>query len=93
MTPRIEFDDQLRAWADLGDDRLPVEYLKAALAQVDTTPQRRARPGWWRFPTMNRFATRPMIIRAGLELTIGSRQTDREDLGTRHGGGILSAEK
>ena len=42
MTRRIDFDDQLRAWADLGDERLPVQYLNAALAQIDTSPQRRA---------------------------------------------------
>ena len=56
MTPLMDFDDQLRAWADLGDDRLPVHHLNAALAQIETTPQRRARPGWLRFPPMNRFA-------------------------------------
>ena len=42
MTSRMDFDDQLRAWADLGDERLPVQYLNAALAQIDTAPQRRA---------------------------------------------------
>ena len=57
MTRRIDFDDQLRAWADLGDERLPVQYLNAALAQIDTSPQRRARPGWLEFPHMNRYAT------------------------------------
>ena len=41
MTSRMDFDDQLRAWADLGDERLPVQYLNAALAQIDTAPQRR----------------------------------------------------
>ena len=56
MTPRMDFDDQLRAWADLGDERLPVQYLNAALAQIATTPQRRLRPGWLRFPQMNRYA-------------------------------------
>jgi Tol biopolymer transport system component len=57
MTSRMDFDDQLRAWADLGDERLPVQYLNAALAQIDTSPQRRARPGWLEFPHMNRYAT------------------------------------
>ena len=57
MTPRIHFDDQLRAWADLGDERLPVQYLKAALAQIDTSPQRRLPRGWLEFPHMNRYAT------------------------------------
>ena len=57
MTSRMDFDDQLRAWADLGDERLPVQYLNAALAQIDTSPQRRARPGWLELPHMNRYAT------------------------------------
>ena len=57
MTSRMDFDDQLRAWADLGDERLPVQYLDAALAQIDTSPQRRARPGWLEFSHMNRYAT------------------------------------
>ena len=57
MTSRMDFDDQLRAWADLGDERLPDQYLNAALAQIDASPQRRARPGWLEFPHMNRFAT------------------------------------
>lgn len=55
MTPRMDFDDQLRAWADLGDERLPAQYLNAAIAQIETMPQRRLRPGWLRFPPMNRF--------------------------------------
>jgi hypothetical protein len=41
MTRRQDFDDQLRAWAELGDERLPADYLHAALAQIETTPQRR----------------------------------------------------
>jgi hypothetical protein len=45
MNPRGDFDDQLRAWAELGDERLPARYLDAALAQVETKPQRGA--GWW----------------------------------------------
>ena len=64
MTRRIDFDDQLRAWADLGDERLPVQYLNAALAQIDTSPQRRARPGWLEFPHMNRYA--PYALAAAL---------------------------
>jgi hypothetical protein len=45
MNTRSDFDDQLRAWADLGDERLPSRYLDAALAQIETTRQRGA---WWR---------------------------------------------
>jgi hypothetical protein len=45
MNSRSDFDDQLRAWADLGDERLPSRYLDAALAQIETTPQSGA---WWR---------------------------------------------
>jgi WD40 repeat protein len=56
MTTRMEFDDQLRAWAELGDERLPVQYLNAALAQIDASPQRRSRPAWLAFPPMHRFA-------------------------------------
>jgi hypothetical protein len=40
MTGRQDFDDQLRDWADLGDERLPSHNLDAALAQVETTRQR-----------------------------------------------------
>jgi WD40 repeat protein len=70
MTHRIEFDDQLRAWADLGDERLPVQYLHASLAQIDTTPQRRPRPGWLRFPTMNRFAPYALAATALVVITL-----------------------
>ena len=45
MNRRIDFDDHLRDWAELGDERLPSRYLDAALAKVDTTPQRGAL--WW----------------------------------------------
>ena len=56
MTLRPDFDDQLRAWADLGDDRLPGRFLDAALIQIEASPQRGARPGWLRLPPVNRFA-------------------------------------
>jgi hypothetical protein len=45
MNRRTDFDDHLRDWAELGDERLPSRYLDAALAKVDTTPQRGA--SWW----------------------------------------------
>lgn len=45
MTRREDFDQQLRDWSDIGDDRLPSRYLEAALGQVETTSQRGAR--WW----------------------------------------------
>jgi hypothetical protein len=45
MNRRTDFDDQLRDWADLGDERLPSRYLEAALAQIETTQQRGAI--WW----------------------------------------------
>jgi len=61
MTRRQDFDDQLRAWAELGDERLPIDYLKAALAQIDGTPQRRALIGW-RFPPVNRLV--PLALAA-----------------------------
>lgn len=61
MTRRHDFDDQLRAWAELGDERLPADHLNAALAQIETTPQRRSLAGW-RFPPMNRFA--PLALAA-----------------------------
>ena len=38
------FDDQLRDWADLGDEQLPSRFLDAALARIETTPQQGA--GW-----------------------------------------------
>ena len=37
-------DDQLRDWVDLGDEQLPSRFLDAALARIETTPQRGA--GW-----------------------------------------------
>lgn len=61
MTRRQDFDDQLRAWAELGAERLPARYLNAALAQIETTPQRHSLAGW-RFPPMNRFA--PLALAA-----------------------------
>jgi hypothetical protein len=45
MTGREDFDQQLRDWSDLGDDRLPSRYLEAALGRIEMTPQRGAR--WW----------------------------------------------
>lgn len=45
MNRSQNFDDELRGWAELGDERLPARFLDAALAQVETTPQRGA--GWW----------------------------------------------
>lgn len=45
MNPEQDFDDRLRGWAELGDEHLPARYLDAALAQIETTPQRGA--GWW----------------------------------------------
>lgn len=44
MTRHRELDDVLREWVDHGDERLPQHYLAAALAEIDTTPQRGARP-------------------------------------------------
>lgn len=45
MTRQEDFDQQLRDWSDIGDERLPSRYLDAALARIDVTPQRGA--GWW----------------------------------------------
>lgn len=45
MTRQEDFDQQLRDWSDVGDERLPSRYLDAALAKVDETAQRGA--GWW----------------------------------------------
>ena len=58
-----DFDDQLRAWAELGDERLPADYLNAALAQIDPNSPARAPLAGWRFPQMNRFATRLRLPR------------------------------
>jgi len=44
MNRRQEFDDLMRDWADLGDERLETRYLDAALAQIESTPQRGV--GW-----------------------------------------------
>lgn len=63
MTRRHDFDDQLRAWAELGDERLPADHLNAALAQIERTPQRRSLAGW-RFPQMNHFARLAMAATA-----------------------------
>lgn len=67
MTRRQDFDDQLRAWAELGDERLPADYLTAALAQIERTPQRRSLAGW-RFPPMNRFA--PLALAATVVVVV-----------------------
>ena len=40
MNRRQDFDDQLRDWAEIGDERLPSRYLDAALSEIDTTAQR-----------------------------------------------------
>jgi hypothetical protein len=39
-------DDLIREWTDIGDEHLPDRYLRAALAEVETTPQ----IGAWRAP-------------------------------------------
>ena len=39
-------DDLIRDWTDIGDEHLPDRYLRAALAEVETTPQ----IGAWRAP-------------------------------------------
>ena len=44
MTLNRELDDVLREWVDHGDERLPHHNLAAALAEIETTPQRGARP-------------------------------------------------
>jgi hypothetical protein len=44
MTHRYDIDDVLREWADEGDERMPFHNLQAALAAIETTPQRGARP-------------------------------------------------
>jgi hypothetical protein len=78
MTRRHDFDDQLRAWAELGDERLPADHLNAALAQIERTPQRRSLAGW-RFPRMNRFAPLALaatalvvVLLVGIGLILGS---------------------
>ena len=43
MTRHRELDDVLREWVDHGDERLPHHNLTAALAEIETTPQRGAR--------------------------------------------------
>lgn len=43
MTRHRELDDVLREWVDHGDERLPHHHLAAALAEIETTPQRGAR--------------------------------------------------
>lgn len=77
MTRRQDFDDQVRAWAELGDERLPADYLNAALAQIERTPQRRSLAGW-RFPPMNRFAPLALaatavvvVLLVGISLILG----------------------
>ncbi len=81
MTQRMDFDDQLRAWADLGDERLPAQHLTAALSQIETTPQRRMRPGWLRFPTMSRsvpyaLAATALIVVALIGVSLFVRSPD-----------------
>lgn len=44
MTRQRNFDSVLREWVDLGDERLPLGNLDAALAEIETTPQRGHRP-------------------------------------------------
>lgn len=44
MTYQRDFDDLLREWADLGDERLPDRFLEAALREIETTEQRGAWP-------------------------------------------------
>ena len=44
MTRQRDFDDLLREWTDVGDERLPDRYLRAALHQIESTRQRGARP-------------------------------------------------
>jgi hypothetical protein len=43
MTRGRELDDVLREWVDHGAERLPQHNLAAALAQIETTPQRGVR--------------------------------------------------
>jgi hypothetical protein len=45
MTRLEDFDQQLRDWSDVGDERIPSRYLEAALARINVTPQRGA--SWW----------------------------------------------
>lgn len=44
MTHLHDIDDVLREWADEGDERMPFHNLQTALAAIETTPQRGARP-------------------------------------------------
>ena len=44
MTQHHDFDDTLRAWVDIGEVRLPAHHLEQALAEIEITRQRGARP-------------------------------------------------
>ena len=66
MTHR-ELDDVLREWVDHGDERLPHHNLAAALAEIETTPQRGARPALLEGFTM-RF--QPLAVAAGIVVVV-----------------------
>ncbi len=86
MTRLEDFDQQLRDWSDIGDERLPSRYLDAALARIDVTPQRGA--GWWPLEglLMKLKPAAPMLgIAAVVLLAIAGYQILRpEGLGTSH---------
>lgn len=47
MTKQRDFEHLLREWTDVGDERLPDRYLRAALHQIESTRQRGAWSAPW----------------------------------------------
>lgn len=67
MTHPRDMDELLREWADEGDERMPSHNLEAALATIETTPQRGARPALLEGIIMR---LRPYAIPAALIATL-----------------------
>ncbi|HSJ00067.1 MAG TPA: hypothetical protein VLA59_06735 [Patescibacteria group bacterium] len=73
MNPEREFDLVMRAWADAGEDRLPMHNLHLALADVAHTGQRAARPTLLELFTMRmQSVALPVALAAVLVLAAGA---------------------
>ncbi len=65
MTER-NVDDLIREWTDIGEEHLPDRYLQAALAEIETTPQRGAWPAPLEGLIMRFQATAPYLAVAAV---------------------------